>query len=90
MELSKEYSTNPLLEYIKSALNLSFKNGVYLDGILLNENIKVNDLKLNDNNHILFKITSKKHNDSFGGFNIFGKNYGDYPQDILMTISYEK
>ncbi len=66
------------------------KNGVYLDGILLNENIKVNDLKLNDNNHILFKITSKKHNDSFGGFNIFGKNYGDYPQDILMTISYEK
>ena len=66
------------------------KNGVYLDGILLNENIKVNDLKLNENNHILFKITSKKHNDSYGGFNIFGKNYGDYPQDILMTISYEK
>lgn len=64
--------------------------GVYLDGVLTNKGITLSDLRLSENNHILFKVISKKMNGSYGGFNIFGKNYGDYAQDIDMFVSYSE
>ncbi len=64
-------------------------NGVYLDGVLQNANIKIQGLNLDKSNRVLFRITSKKKDNAYGGFNIFGKNYGDYPQDIEMDVSYE-
>lgn len=66
------------------------KNGVYLDGILLNNKITIDTLNLNENNCILFRVTSKEFNHSNGGFNIFGKKYGDFNQDIEMTITSSK
>lgn len=63
--------------------------GVYLDGVLLNEEITIPELELDKSNRVLFRITSKKKDNSYGGFNLFGKNYGDYPQDIEMDVSYE-
>lgn len=63
--------------------------GVYLDGVLLNEEITIPELELDKLNRVLFRITSKKKDNSYGGFNLFGKNYGDYPQDIEMDVSYE-
>ncbi len=33
-------------------------------------------------------IGNKKNARYEGGFNLFGKTFGDYPRDILMEIEY--
>lgn len=38
--------------------------------------------------YIGFEICNKPDAAYIGGFNIFGKNFGDYPQDIIMGIEY--
>ena len=38
---------------------------------------------------IKFKIEVKKDTVHVGGFNLFGKNHGDYAQDIIMSITYK-
>ncbi len=65
------------------------EQGVFLDNILVNDKINIDNLKINKDNNIKFKIESKKESKNCGGFNIFGKNFGDYNQDIEMTIVYE-
>ena len=62
--------------------------GVSLNGEKVNDKININKLNVDKNNRILFKIESKKNAINCGGFNIFGKNFGDYPQDIEMVIRY--
>ena len=62
--------------------------GVSLNGEKVNDKININKLNADKNNRILFKIESKKNAINCGGFNIFGKNFGDYPQDIEMVIRY--
>lgn len=64
-------------------------NGVYLDGIKIKDILRIDDLKLNQGNCIRFKVESKENAKNRGGFNIFGNQFGDYPQAIEMTISYE-
>ncbi len=64
-------------------------NGVYLNGVMIKSILHVQDLKLTDGNCIHFRVESKKNARNRGGFNIFGKHFGDYPQDIEMTIRYE-
>lgn len=65
------------------------ENGVSLDSVLVNESIKLSDLNINSDNKITLKIESKKDAKNQGGFNIFGKKYGDYDIDIEMSIKYE-
>lgn len=64
-------------------------DGVYFDNNLINKNIIINDLGLEKGNSILFKIENKKDARYIGGFNIFGKAFGDYPQDIEMNVIFE-
>ena len=64
------------------------ETGVYLDNILVNDNINISSLNIEKGNSIRFKIESKKDAINQGGFNIFGKNAGDYPHDIEMLIVY--
>ena len=63
--------------------------GTYIDGILINDSIKINQLNLNEDNKVTFKVESKENAKNKGGFNIFGKNFGDYNQDIEMSVKYE-
>ena len=44
---------------------------------------------LNEDNKVTFKVESKENAKNKGGFNIFGKNFGDYNQDIEMSVKYE-
>ena len=62
------------------------ENGVYLDDVLINTNISINNIDLNDKNFIEFKIGIKPDALHKGGINIFGKNFGDHKQAILMRI----
>lgn len=63
------------------------RNGVYLNGILVDVKNNLDKLNIMSNNCIRFKIESKQKDGLYGGFNIFGKNFGDYNQDIEMIIS---
>lgn len=66
---------------------------IRFDGSYLNEkrvsDVCIEDLNLKECNLITFKIEVKKDAVHVGGFNLFGKEHGDYPQDILMSITYK-
>ncbi|MFI3258055.1 MAG: helix-turn-helix domain-containing protein [Spirochaetales bacterium] len=60
-------------------------SGSYINGQKVHEtNLK--DLKLSKKSTIRFRIGNKPDAKYCGGFNIFGKLCGDYPQDIIMSI----
>ncbi len=66
------------------------KNGVYINGELKNPNVTLKCLNLSQGMRTLFKLEVKKNAKHCGGFNIFGKNFGDYNQDIIFRASYTK
>ena len=61
--------------------------GVTLDNFLVNQNITLKDLHLDKNDIISLTIKVKEDAIHKGGINIFGKNFGDYDQAIIMTMS---
>lgn len=68
----------------------SVKNdGCYIDGHLQNTSITLKDLNLSGHSYISFKVSVKENARHIGGVNIFGKKFGDYPQGIIMNITYE-
>ena len=65
---------------------------VTADGVTLN-NVRVTDctleqLKLDEGDFFELKIGVKENAKAKGGFNLFGKGFGDYKQDI--RISYDR
>ncbi|MBQ8406639.1 MAG: ArsR family transcriptional regulator [Clostridia bacterium] len=66
---------------------------VRFDGSYLNEkrvsDVCIADLKLKNSDVITFRIEVKKDATHVGGFNLFGKEHGDYPQDILLSLTYQ-
>ncbi|WFR56740.1 helix-turn-helix domain-containing protein [Anaerocolumna sp. AGMB13025] len=48
----------------------------------------IEELKLMDFPYISVKIGNKPDAQYVGGFNIFGRNFGDYDQDIVLTIQH--
>lgn len=62
------------------------KRGVSLDNVLISKSITVDDLNLVSGKTIKFTIGVKPDAQHVGGINLFGKNFGDYPQSIVMTI----
>ena len=61
--------------------------GVFLDNILVNPSVTIDDLNIASND--IIKLTIKVKDDAIhkGGINIFGKNFGDYNQSIVLTIN---
>ena len=62
------------------------KNGVYLDDVLVNSNCSINNINYHKEKFIEFKIGIKPDALHKGGINIFGKNFGDHKQAIIMRI----
>lgn len=70
-------------------LTFSVNNtGVLINGLLKNKDKKIEDLNLEDDNKISFMLGNKSTATHPGGFNIFGKHFGDYEQDITLTMQY--
>lgn len=59
--------------------------GVSVNGINTNSSVTVNDLKLNGKNYTEIVFGNKDTALNPGGFNIFGRSFGDHPQDISLT-----
>ena len=65
------------------------KDGCYINREW-NSAVKMEDLHIMDKSSILIKIGNKEDAQYVGGFNLFGKKFGDYAQDIIMSITYSE
>lgn len=69
---------------------LSINNhGTFIDGKQISD-VKISTLKLSKNSPFLFKIAVLDDATHKGGFTLFGKNFGNYNQDIKFRVFYEK
>lgn len=71
-----------LLKMIKINENGVFLDGIQLSNVPLTEFIKETDVQLQ------FKIESPKETEYPGGINLFGKNFGNFDQDIKVKCHY--
>ena len=62
------------------------QNGVYENNVLIRKDIRFDDLNLYGGNSVQLRLEIKKDAAHKGGINIFGKNFGDYNQAIVMTV----
>ena len=62
------------------------EKGVYENNVLIRSDIKFDDLKLYSGNAVQLRLEIKEDAVHRGGINIFGKNFGDYNQAIVMTV----
>ena len=63
--------------------------GTFINGKMVS-GVKISDLKLNDNPIIKYKLGVKENSQYVGGLNLFGKKFGDYDQDISVSITYKE
>ncbi|NIM92788.1 MAG: helix-turn-helix domain-containing protein [Anaerolineales bacterium] len=62
-------------------------SGGFIDGVEVS-NVRVEDLNLQDHNFINVRVGVKPDARNVGGLNIFGRLFGNYPQDILLRLIY--
>ena len=60
--------------------------GVYINGKMISHELTFKDLNIFDSPAIKFTIGIKDDADHKGGINLFGKNFGDFNQAIVMKI----
>lgn len=58
-----------------------------VDGLRIS-NVRVADLNINDNKYVSVRIGVKESSRHVGGINIFGRSFGNYPQDIMLRMRY--
>lgn len=63
------------------------RTGSYIDGIRISD-VTINQLDLHAKTYISIKLEVKSDASNIGGINIFGSAFGNYPQDIVMSLRY--
>lgn len=62
------------------------------DGCYINDervaDVTVKELGIRPDEAIILRIGNKEDAQYVGGFNLFGKKFGDYPQDLVMSLEY--
>lgn len=61
--------------------------GTWINGRKYSE-VTVHNLHMEEKPYLEFEICNKPDAAYVGGFNLFGKTYGDYAQDIVMGVEY--
>lgn len=63
-------------------------------GTFLDENpvssVQISDLHIDEGKYFALRIGIKPDAAHVGGINLFGKKYGNYPQDIILKLSYRE
>ena len=62
-------------------------NGSFIDGDRISD-VTLDDLNLLQSDFISMRIGIKEDATYIGGLNLFGRGFGNYPQDILMRLNY--
>ncbi len=63
------------------------QEGSYVNGAKVSS-VTIDKLNLAAHSHIDVRVGNKPDARYVGGFNLFGKTFGDYEQDIILTIEY--
>ena len=63
------------------------KDGTFLDGLKISD-VTIQQLQLTDQSVIRFRLAVNGDSPHVGGLTIFGKNFGNYNQDIKVRINY--
>lgn len=63
--------------------------GVFLNDKQVSSKVTLKDLQLDKGNKIKIAFGNKDGCEHDGGFNLFGKKFGDYAQDLVLKIYYE-
>jgi len=63
-------------------------DGSFVDGVKISP-VVLEELHLTDHDFISVRIGVKAEADNVGGINIFGHQFGNYPQDIVLGVSYK-
>lgn len=66
------------------------ESGVTVNGERVFSKVKLSDLALDKGNKLEVRFGNKTTARNVGGFNLFGRTFGDHPQDINLTYYYEK
>ncbi len=61
--------------------------GSFIDGLKISE-VKLKDLKIENSEFISMRIGVRPNAANVGGMNLFGRGFGNYPQDIVMRMRY--
>lgn len=61
--------------------------GSFLDGEKVSEET-IESLKMKEGYHFSFILKVDENRSHVGGMNLFGKHFGDHPQDIIMKVDY--
>lgn len=64
------------------------KNGTFIDGRRISD-VTISDIKLNQKSEIKFKLAVGEKGNK-GGLTIFGKNFGNFDQDITARILFDE
>lgn len=64
--------------------------GVFINNQLVNRKVTLKDLNLKKSDRLLFSLYNKLDAEYYGGFNVFGKRFGNYEQDIVLTAIYDE
>lgn len=62
-------------------------SGCYIDGTFTSP-LVIDDLNLQNKNELLFRIAVDENSEHIGGLTIFGDNFGNYAQDIVIRMHY--
>ncbi|MCR4743829.1 MAG: winged helix-turn-helix transcriptional regulator [Lachnospiraceae bacterium] len=62
-------------------------NGTYIDGLRISD-VSIDQFKLTYKSQIRFRLSVPDDAEHVGGLTIYGKNFGNYRQDIDVNISY--
>jgi predicted transcriptional regulator len=65
------------------------ESGTYINGKEISS-VALNHLNICANEYFTFKLGIKDDAKYVGGINLFGKNFGDYAQDIQIIVTYYK
>lgn len=61
--------------------------GTFIDGLKISD-VTTSELKLDYTSNIRFRIAVEEDSAHVGGLTIFGKSFGNYDQDIVVSINY--
>ena len=63
------------------------KDGTYLNGEYISD-VSIDVLNVMEKPYVKVRIGNKEDARYVGGFNLFGKHFGDYDQNIILAMEY--
>ncbi len=85
--LNPEWWYSGVTQYGKLVTIEVNETGSYIDSFLSSPN-NISSLNLEEDSSICVKIGNKENAKYVGGFNLFGEKFGDYAQDIILSLQY--